>query len=325
MKGNDYSSMEKGEIRPDNAEKQMIVMIPTRDDCNPSSTANGAADDKTENVDNCPAGYPRLAALLDSDENFLLYRRFGYLQARLLLHKQDQLRELEVELNDWDKIDEVRAPRWLRSREMGDVKNTKRKELLEHIEKMFLEYSQLLTTAHDLASFNRPPTRDYWSLRKYFDEQAPIVDEESYIYHKEDIVALKPGREHSWLDTFVEKILHRMNCRLVRELRAKTNPESSGVILYHRERIEIIVSLIITIIIVAILITPIYIFFYLTVGAQNNHSIAIIISVLLIFTLLFSGVLSLFTRAKRHEILAAAAAYCAVLVVFIGNVGKLNT
>jgi hypothetical protein len=31
---------------------------------------------------------PRLAALLDSDENFMLYRRFGYLQARLLLHKQ---------------------------------------------------------------------------------------------------------------------------------------------------------------------------------------------------------------------------------------------
>jgi hypothetical protein len=80
------------------------------------------------------------------------------------------------------------------------------------------------------------------------------------------------------------------------------------VILYHRERIEIIVSLVITIVIVAILITPIYILFYLTVSPQTGHSIVIIISVLLIFTLLFSGVLSLFTRAKRHEILAAAAA-----------------
>lgn len=91
-------------------------------------------------MDNCPEGYPRLAALLDSDENFLLYRRFGYLQARLLLHKQDQLRELEVELNDWDKIDDARAPMWLRSREMDDVKNKDRKKVLERIEKMFLEY-----------------------------------------------------------------------------------------------------------------------------------------------------------------------------------------
>jgi hypothetical protein len=36
--------------------------------------------------------------------------------------------------------------------------------------------------------------------------------------------------------------------------------------------------------------------------------------------LLFSAELTFFTRAKRHEILAAAAGYCAVLVVFIGNV-----
>lgn len=44
MQGNGDSSMEKGEVRLDHAEKQMIVMIPTTDGCNSSSTANGAAD-----------------------------------------------------------------------------------------------------------------------------------------------------------------------------------------------------------------------------------------------------------------------------------------
>src|SRR5215469_11608832 len=39
-------------------------------------------------VYSCPEGYPRLAAFLDSDENFMVYRRFGYLQSRLLLEKQ---------------------------------------------------------------------------------------------------------------------------------------------------------------------------------------------------------------------------------------------
>jgi hypothetical protein len=38
-------------------------------------------------VDQCLAGYPRLAAFLDSDENFMFYGRFGFLQARLLLYK----------------------------------------------------------------------------------------------------------------------------------------------------------------------------------------------------------------------------------------------
>lgn len=47
-------------------------------------------------------GYPNLAAYQDSDEEFMLYRRFGYLQARVLLDKQDKLRQLERELDVFD-------------------------------------------------------------------------------------------------------------------------------------------------------------------------------------------------------------------------------
>jgi len=94
----------------------------------------------------------------------------------------------------------------------------------------------------------------------------------------------------------------------LQELREKADPKKSGVWLLQRERVELLVSLIITIVIAIILVLPIYLLFYLTMGPQDGHSIAIIIGVLLIFTLLFSGILSLFTRAKRHETLAAAAA-----------------
>lgn len=43
------------------------------------------------------------------------------------------------------------------------------------------------------------------------------------------------------------------------------------------------------------------------------------VGVLIVFTLLFSAAMSLLTRAARHELFAASAAYCAILVVFIGN------
>jgi hypothetical protein len=43
------------------------------------------------------------------------------------------------------------------------------------------------------------------------------------------------------------------------------------------------------------------------------------IGVLMVFTLLFAAAMSLLTKAKRHELFAAAAAYCAVLVVFVGS------
>lgn len=52
------------------------------------------------------------------------------------------------------------------------------------------------------------------------------------------------------------------------------------------------------------------------VTARNTFNA---IGVLIVFTLLFSAAMALLTRAARHEAFAASAAYCAVLVVFIGN------
>lgn len=43
------------------------------------------------------------------------------------------------------------------------------------------------------------------------------------------------------------------------------------------------------------------------------------VGVLIVFTLLFSAAMSVLTKAARHEMFAASAAYCAILVVFIGN------
>jgi hypothetical protein len=47
--------------------------------------------------------------------------------------------------------------------------------------------------------------------------EAPLdAEDEYYIYHKEDIVTLKPGRENAWLDGVIETLLGKVNCRLVR-------------------------------------------------------------------------------------------------------------
>jgi len=91
------------------------------------------------------------------------------------------------------------------------------------------------------------------------------------------------------------------------DLRRKATTDT--VILFSRERINYVVSLIITIMILALLIIPVYLLWNLSKGGDDmsNTTTAVIMGVLLVFTLVFSAVLSLFTRAKRHEILAAAA------------------
>ena len=59
-----------------------------------------------------------------------------------------------------------------------------------------------------------------------------------------------------------------------------------------------------------LLIIPIYVLWNLAGQLEDGKesASAATIGVLLVFTLVFSAVLSLFTRAKRHEILGAAAA-----------------
>jgi hypothetical protein len=68
----------------------------------------------------------------------MLYRRFGFLQSRILLHKQDELRELEYHLDYIDRCDAETKPTRLRSRERDG--NETRAELLEKIEHKFKEY-----------------------------------------------------------------------------------------------------------------------------------------------------------------------------------------
>jgi len=98
-----------------------------------------------------------------------------------------------------------------------------------------------------------------------------------------------------------------------------TAKSSSLEVYYTRSRIDRLVLCVITGMILLLLVVPVYVLYHLVTELGNNRINTICIGVLVVFTLVFSAVLSLFTSAKRHEILGAAAAYCAVLVVFLGN------
>lgn len=83
---------------------------------------------------------------------------------------------------------------------------------------------------------------------------------------------------------------------------------------YTRERINMCASLVIVLVIVALLIIPIYLLYNLVKASSkadqqflDQDGTATCMCILLVFTLLFSAILSVFTRAKRHEILGAAA------------------
>jgi hypothetical protein len=56
-------------------------------------------------VDQAPEGFPQLAAFLNSDASFAVFRRFGLLSSRLLLQMEVDLTDLEKKLHDLDNAD----------------------------------------------------------------------------------------------------------------------------------------------------------------------------------------------------------------------------
>ena len=87
---------------------------------------------------------------------------------------------------------------------------------------------------------------------------------------------------------------------------------------YSASRLGVLIKVIIAVASTTLLLIPIYLFL------SQNMSTMKMASVTLIFALAFSIALSLATTARRQDVFAATAAYCAVLVVFIGNLQQAN-
>jgi hypothetical protein len=74
----------------------------------------------------------------------MLFRRFGFLQTRLLLEKQDDLRQLELELERLDKREAKKPGETTSDRlKARRYRSNERKELNLRIEKAWLDYSKL--------------------------------------------------------------------------------------------------------------------------------------------------------------------------------------
>jgi hypothetical protein len=89
---------------------------------------------------------------------------------------------------------------------------------------------------------------------------------------------------------------------------------------YTPSRIAKLANGILMFLVLILLVLPVYLLYHMVHDIGSHDAYLVCIGLLLVFTLAFSSTLSLFTKARRHEILAAASAYCAVLVVFLGNV-----
>ena len=96
-------------------------------------------------MDDYDQGYGKVAAFEDCDPNFLIYRKFGWLHNRIILHTQDELQELEERLEGLDKWEVSDGDKEILKHRREDDKDTDspRKELLKTIKAKLAEYDEL--------------------------------------------------------------------------------------------------------------------------------------------------------------------------------------
>jgi hypothetical protein len=80
-----------------------------------------------------------------------------------------------------------------------------------------------------MVAMNRPTPSEYRSVENYIDNEKPLLREEATsFYWKEDLISLRPGREHAWLDATIETFLRKFNCRFIEVGIADSAPEIDG-------------------------------------------------------------------------------------------------
>ena len=158
-----------------------------------------------------------------------------------------------------------------------------------------------------MSSCKDASTRNHNSVSNWLHNNAPLSAEETeFIHHKADLIALGDREENSWFDGFVEDTLSKIPSRFTRLLFTAQEQlaatDDSHVRLYSKARINILVRLVICILAVVQLMVPVALLLF--VPALGSVKIIVII----LFTLFFSVILSICTRAKRHEVFGATAA-----------------
>ena len=73
-----------------------------------------------------------------------MYRKFGTLRSRVLLHRQDELNKLEKRLNDLDIRDNVELNTRIRSISYDSGKDSQRTDLVDEIDAKLEHYGRCI-------------------------------------------------------------------------------------------------------------------------------------------------------------------------------------
>ncbi|KAL5317200.1 hypothetical protein ACEPPN_014295 [Leptodophora sp. 'Broadleaf-Isolate-01'] len=293
-----------------------------------------------DRVDDFEEGYPQLAAFVDSNDTFANYRRFGRLSARLLLHLQNDLNNLEKKLDALDKqyAQDERMKYRLRGFEISDGRDDKCQKLCADIQKKYMEYADVLLKDASIRALGKAPRRNHMANFTWMQNEKALNEEKrDFLNHPDDFISISRHSGHriedfiqSWLDNrgpnfFIKRFLKTA------EERRKT--DSEDVDHYSKQRLAFLAILLQVVVVAVLFLTPVFVLFLVP---TSRAVMAVTASV---FVLAFTIVVSFMTEAKVQEVFFGTAAYflsfsssrhtkltpgryAAVIIMFLGNINQ---
>ncbi|KAI8955636.1 hypothetical protein F4801DRAFT_528446 [Xylaria longipes] len=245
-----------------------------------------------------------------TDPNFMIARQFRYLQARMLLDIQEDLRKHEIGLDVLDGK--------MLAAEGVDHNELKGGESLSRQQRKLLKKASTCL----FAKYEEPSSFRLRNLRNFFEINTPFGNDKSYYEYRGDLIILRDVQGDTFIDrNFIHPLLERPG-RLLRKLfRDPTYVDSDvHVVVNDRRRVLIFKAVIAISILLLILVEPIYPLYYLSQVQPRSVMLLGTASTQCAFATVFAIFVTLTTTAKRHEIFTIVTTYIGLLIVFMSQI-----
>ncbi|KAF2430123.1 hypothetical protein EJ08DRAFT_252447 [Tothia fuscella] len=279
---------------------------------------------KHEKIKDYPAGYPQLAALLNSDPDYPIYRRFGTLRSRVLLHRQYELAKLESKLSELDQKDAIDSKYRLTSirRDQADGDQSERTDLVNEIDQKLKNYDDLIFRERRSQQLPKASNRNFWNVFHYiWNEKSIVLSEMQFFEQRDDFILLSqepPSPFHEWVSTMVLRYGGRRFQSLLATKQQLESTDNEYIHLWSRSKIAVLVQMISTVVFTILLMIPVGLLSKSTMPLQAK--LGIIFGSIIAFPI-FAYI---FSRPPPHHLCAMTATYAAVLVVFLSNFSNVS-
>ncbi|KAF2173237.1 hypothetical protein M409DRAFT_17182 [Zasmidium cellare ATCC 36951] len=260
-------------------------------------------------------GYPELTRWMASSNDFLVLRRFSQVGVRLTLKLQDELVRMEEQLRQMDDFASNQPERRGGSGSYRLDEGSPRDKLLEEMAPRLREYYDFVNAFSQIKS--RPGAQNFQILhvRNWFDNHHDAIYEPEREFVAEqndgDLITLV-DKPKSLLRQFLQRFTGTV--RLFR-VRQRADRIRSSTTRYYSDRwFDTFTSAVIIAGGLVMLFVPIW---WLNSVVENSKRLGINTGFVFLFAVLLFGATT--NATKGFEVLAATAAYAAVLMVYLQN------